>query len=249
MYQKHELFGELSSVDIAETLKACALEQKDEYMEDEADRFRECRALIEQSKTYKQVAAQFRKQDKLKQTGDTQPDANALEMSQLLALASEQVGARISLIEAGKMLSACDLPDKEQYDSQECDRFVEACTLIKQENKTYEEVAAHFGIAQQSRSDAHSILLDEVRQLLSQPAFNQAEEIRAALPQMAVEQLEEIKALFWQMTAQRLRQYVDSGQLEAEIRQASKSVLATSSGNSLGLLNPSSSPNQKRLPG
>ena len=29
MYQKHELFGELSSVDIAETLKACALEQKD----------------------------------------------------------------------------------------------------------------------------------------------------------------------------------------------------------------------------
>jgi hypothetical protein len=95
----------------------------------------------------------------------------------------------------------------------------------------------------------HSIVLEEVRQLLSQPAFSQAEQIREALPQMAVEQLEEIKALFWQMTAQRLRQYVDSGQLEAEIRQASKSVLATSSGNSLGLLNPSSSPNQKRLPG
>ena len=67
MYQKHELFGELSSVDIAETLKACALEQKDEYIEDEADRFRECRVLIEQGRNYKQAAAQFRKQDKLKQ--------------------------------------------------------------------------------------------------------------------------------------------------------------------------------------
>ncbi len=249
MYQKHELFGELSSEDIAETLKACALEQKDEYMEDEADRFRECRARLEQGKTYKQAAAQFRKQDKLKQTGDAQPDTNALEMSELLTLAGEQTGTRISLIEAGKILTACGLPDKEEYTGTECEVFLEACTLIKQENKTYEEVAAHFGVAQQSKSIAHNAVLEEVRQLLSQPAFSQAEEIRTALPQMAVEQLEEIKALFWQMTAQRLRQYVDSGQLEAEIRTASKSVLATSSGNSLGLLNPSSSPNQKRLPG
>lgn len=249
MYQKHELFGELSSVDIAETLKACTLEQKDEYMEDEADRFRECRTLIDEGKTYKQAAAQFRKQDKLKQTGDAQADTNTLEMSELLALASEQVGTRISLIDAGKILSACGLSDKEQYTGTEGDRFVEACTLVKEQGTTYEEVAAHFGVAQQSKVNTHSAVLEEVRQLLSQPAFSQAEEIRAALPQMAVEQLEEIKALFWQMTAQRLRQYVDSGQLEAEIRTASKSVLATSSGNSLGLLNPSSSPNQKRLPG
>ena len=170
-------------------------------------------------------------------------------MSELLTLAGEQVGTRISLIEAGKILSACGLPDKEEYTSVECEVFVKACTLIKQQGKTYQEVAAHFGITQQSKANAHSVLLDEVRQLLSQPAFSQAEQIREALPQMAVEQLEEIKALFWQMTAQRLRQYVDSGQLEAEIRTASKSVLATSSGNSLGLLPQIRSPNQKRLPG
>lgn len=248
MYQKHELFGELSSVDIAETLKACTLDSKDEYMEDEADRFRECRALIEKDKTYKQATAHFRRQDKLKQTGDTAGDSS-LELSELLAMACEQVGDRISLIEAGKILAACDLPDKEQYSATECEVFVEACTLIKQQGKTYEEVAEQFGVAPQGKSNAHGMLLDEVRQLLSQPAFSQAEQIREALPQMAVEQLEEIKALFWQMTAQRLRQYVDSGQLEAEIRQASKSVLATSSGNSLGLLGSSSSPNPKRLPG
>jgi hypothetical protein len=249
MRQRDEVFSNLDMEQIVSTLEACSVENKQEFTEDEFARIEYCRSLLEQGKTYKQAAAQFRKQDKLKQTGDIQPDTNELEISELLTLASEQAGTRITLIEAGKILSACDLPDKEQYDSQECEVFLEACTLVKQQNKTYEEVAAHFGIAQQSKSNAHSILLDEVRQLLSQPAFSQAEQIREALPQMAVEQLEEIKALFWQMTAQRLRQYVDSGQLEAEIRQASKSVLATSSGNSLGLLGSSSSPNQKRLPG
>lgn len=250
MRQRNEVFANLDSEQIISTLEACSLEDKQEFTEDESARIEYCRSLVEQQgKTYKQAAAQFRKQDKLKASGDAQANTNALEISELLAKASEQVGARISLIEAGKFLSACDLPDKEQYDSQECDRFVEACTLIKQQGKTYEEVAAHFGITQQSKVNAHRTVLEEVRQLLSQPAFSQAEQIREALPQMAVEQLEEIKALFWQMTAQRLRQYVDSGQLEAEIRTASKSVLATNSGNSLGLLNPSSSPNQKRLPG
>ena len=141
MYQKHELFGELSSEDISNTLTACTLEQKDEYIEDEADRFRECRALIKQGKTYKQATAHFRKQDKLKQTGDVQLYADGLEMAELLAIASEQGGTRISLIEAGKILSACNLPDKEEYTSVECDHFIEACTLIKQQGKTYEEVS------------------------------------------------------------------------------------------------------------
>lgn len=250
MRQRDEVFSNLDSEQIGSTLEACSLEDKQEFTEDEFARIQHCRSLVEQQgKTYKQAAAQFRKQDKVKQTGDAQPDTNSLELSELLTLASDQVGTRISLIEAGKILSACGLPDKEQYTGVECDHFIEACTLIKQQDKTYEEVAAHFGIAQQNKTNAHSVVLEEVRQLLSQPAFSQAEEIRAALPQMAVEQLEEIKALFWQMTAQRLRQYVDSGQLEAEIRAASKNVLTINSGNSLGLLNPSSSPNQKRLPG
>lgn len=250
MRQRDEVFSNLDSEQIGSTLEACSLEDKQEFTEDEFARIQHCRSLVEQQgKTYKQAAAQFRKQDKVKQTGDAQADINTLELSELLALASEQVGTRVSLIEAGKILSACGLPDQEQYTGTECDRFIDACTLIKQQNKTCEEVATHFGIPQESKTSAHSVVLEEVRQLLSQPAFSQAEEIRAALPQMAVEQLEEIKALFWQMTAQRLRQYVDSGQLEAEIRAASKNVLTINSGNSLGLLNPSSSPNQKRLPG
>lgn len=270
-YTKQDLQNlySLSLEDVDATLAACGLSlEQDEYSDEQIQSgFDVIRKYFNDAQTsdFATAAEMFSQQSlpKPKKTGRgkkssasleqelsaTTVEDNDLDISQLLALATQECGTRISLNEASKILSACGLPDKEQYTGTECDRFVEACTLVKQQNKTYEEIAAHFGIAQQSRSSAHNVVLEEVRQLLSQPAFSQAEEIRAALPQMAVEQLEEIKALFWQMTAQRLRQYVDSGQLEAEIRAASKNVLTINSGNSLGLLNPSSSPNQKRLPG
>ena len=229
MYQKHELFGELSSVDIAETLKACALEQKDEYMEDEADRFRECRALIEQGKTYKQAAAQFRKQDKLNQTGDAQADTNALEMSELLTLAGEQVGTRISLIEAGKILSACGLPDKEEYTVFEGEVFVEACTLIKQQSKTYEEVAVHFGVATALEDSLErQELLAEVQGIqgsVSSLSSTQTMQVMQALPQMSLEQLRAIKLQFLRDLNRELREYVESGRMQAEFQAAADTVI------------------------
>ena len=89
-------------------------------------------------------------------------------------------------------------------------------------------------------------LIEKVHNLLGQVSSTQADLIRTALPKMAVEQLQEVKALFWRMTAKRLKKYVDSGQLEAEIRTASKSVLATSLGKYLGLLMPNSSPKKAK---
>ncbi len=59
MYQKHELTTDLAPEDIADSLKACGLAEKDEYMEDEADRFRECRALIEKGRTYRTHLTSF----------------------------------------------------------------------------------------------------------------------------------------------------------------------------------------------
>lgn len=230
MYQKHELFGELSSVDITETLKACTLEQKDEYMEDEVDRFRECRALIEQGKTYKQAAAQFRKQDKLNQTNDAQPDANELEISELLALASDQVGKRISLIEVGKILSACNLQDKDQYSAIECEVFVEACTLVKQQGKTYQEVAAHFGVAQeQENSPERQQLLAQVQSRVQNSMLNmssaQALQMRQRLAEMSLEQLEAMQIQFYVDLERELREYVESGQMQAEFEAAAKTVI------------------------
>lgn len=150
MYQRTELFSTLSSEDIASTLSACTLPDKQEYTESEADRFRECRELIGQGKNYQQVTAHFRRIDKnLKQIAgeDGVDEAEAmLEISELLALASSQCETRISLKEAAVILDSCGLPDTEFYTSQQGDRFLEACELIKQQGKTYEEVMTHFGV-------------------------------------------------------------------------------------------------------
>lgn len=86
-----------------------------------------------------------------------------LNVAQLLAHASEQVGTRISLVEAVQIFSACGLPDKEQYTAQERDRFLVACEQFKQQNKSYEEVAAHFGF---SPNTDESPLLEQVGKII-----------------------------------------------------------------------------------
>lgn len=78
--------------------------------------------------------------------GDGVSKSEQVDVVELLARSSQQVGTRISLTEAVEIFSACGLLDKEQYSSLECDRFLEACKLFKQQNKSYKEVAAHFGV-------------------------------------------------------------------------------------------------------
>jgi len=47
------------------------------------------------------------------------------------------------LTEVVQIFDICGPPDQEQYTSAEGNRFLEACELIKKQNKTYEEVAKH----------------------------------------------------------------------------------------------------------
>ena len=149
MYQRAELFSTLSQEDISSTLSACTLVDKNEYTEKEADLFRSCRELFEQGMSYQQVVAHFRQTDKNLKQGDGKGEVDAeamLEISELLSLASTQCETRITLKEAAVILDSCGLPDTEFYTSEQGDRFLEACDLIKKENKTYQEVAAHFGV-------------------------------------------------------------------------------------------------------
>ena len=150
MYQRAELFSTLSQEDISSTLSACTLVDKNEYTEKEADLFRSCRELFEQGMSYQQVAAHFRQTDKNLKQGDGKDEVGRaeamLEISELLSLASTQCETRITLKEAAVILDSCGLPDTEFYTSEQGDRFLEACDLIKKENKTYSDVAAHFGV-------------------------------------------------------------------------------------------------------
>ncbi len=103
MYQRSELFSKLNSEDISSTLSACTLQDKEEYTEDEAERFRSCRELIEQGKSYKQVAAHFRRIDKNLRQGNEEDEVDTteamLEISELLSLASTQCETRMVVLQ------------------------------------------------------------------------------------------------------------------------------------------------------
>ncbi|MBD2534527.1 hypothetical protein H6G97_35610 [Nostoc flagelliforme FACHB-838] len=57
MYQPQELFNNLSPSEISRTLRLGGLPEKELYTENDADRFRECRTLIEQGGTDEEVMA------------------------------------------------------------------------------------------------------------------------------------------------------------------------------------------------
>ncbi len=222
MSETNDVFTDLAPQEVGAKEQECQPpSSKVEYTQAEVERFSQQRLEVEQSKA----------------------NAPTFECSQLLALACGQLQTNISLIEAGKIFSSCGLPEIKRYTTTECDRFIEACSLFKQQGKTLEEIALHFGV-----TPDNSTLVEEVHGLLGQVSSTQANLIRTALPKIAVEQLQEVKSLFWRMTARQLKKYVDSGQLETEIRHASENILATV-GKYLGLLMPNSSPKVKNLPG
>lgn len=97
-----------------------------------------------------EVQAKTKKQTKGKKLEDV--NANVIEQSdhlnvlELIALASKKCQTRITLSEAVQILDICGLCDQEQYTSFEGDHFLEACDLLKKQNKSSKEVAAHLGV-------------------------------------------------------------------------------------------------------
>lgn len=134
--------------DIDATLMACGLPvDQSEYSEEEIQsRFDFIRQSIQQGKTFKQAAAQFKRELKKRTTDAEFPPMNILEM---LTHMNSEYGIGLELTEAIEIMAACGLsPNQKQYRQLECERFLESCDLIKEQNKTYQEVAAHFGITQ-----------------------------------------------------------------------------------------------------
>ena len=250
-YSKQDLQNlySLSFEDVNATLAACGLSpEQDEYADEQIQSgFDVIRKYFNdvQVSDYAAATEMFNQQSlpKSKKTGRSKKQNNSLEqeldattvegdtldISQLLAQATSQCNTRISLIEAGKILSACGLPDKEQYTSTECDRFLEACTLIKQQDKTYQEVAVHFGVATApSESMERKELLAEVQGIqssVSSLSSTQTMQLMQALPQMSLEQLRAIKLQFLRDLNRELREYVESGRMQAEFQAAADTVI------------------------
>lgn len=262
MISSQDIFGTLSTEEIQRTLSSCYLPEKSEYTDDECHIFHECRSLIEQGKSSEELAQHFSYRSNLsvldESLADSEPktksrktaktkksDPKLLNIIELQSMASET--AKISLPETLKIISTCGLPTQDEYTQEECDRFIAACTL-KQQGKSYEEIAVEFGIDTDS-DEQQNVLLAEVEQMMdlaiAQLSSVQAEQIRQVLPKMSLAQLREIKAKFWRSTALKLREYVDSGQMEVEIRAAADIVVNERSLN----LAPVGDSSQKTLPG
>jgi len=196
MYQRHELFGDLPSDDVSASLNACDLAEKDEYTEDELYRFRECRQMVEQKgKTYKEVAELFQrngvipntqpqanKEDQIIEPGfqskvkkpknDKKPVAKLLDFFELISVSSKLLGSRVLPKEAIKIMEACGLSaDAEQYNQEECDRFLEACNLHKNQGKTHTET----DLLQQV-DDATDLIQEEVSAATDEIVQQKAEE-------------------------------------------------------------------------
>ena len=172
----------ISMEDVDATLNACGLPtDRDEYSDEEIQSgFDVIRSYFnnEQANDYDSAAELFKQQiglhqeslpeykPKTEQPATTstvsKPTAKGLAIHEVLSLASEQAGTRISLIEAGRILEACGLPDQDEYTDSECDRFLEACDLIKKQDKTYEEIAAYFEVRGADEADNVQQIVEQV---------------------------------------------------------------------------------------
>jgi len=202
MYQRQELFANVSPEDMPSTLNACALPEKEEYTDDEGDRLRECLVLREQGKSYDEIAQMFQQnglflsrehqssevepQQKGKKTKNgRKPAPKPLDFIELLSCAKELLGTGIPPKEAIKLLETCGLSaDAEQYSQPECDRFLEACDLHKNQGKTHTEISAHFGLSLEAPETDLLQQVDDATDLIQ-------EEVSAATDEMVQQKAEE----------------------------------------------------------
>lgn len=126
------------------------------------------------------------------------------------------MGAKISLGESLSILQACQ--DQNEYNQAECDRFLEACDLIKNQHKSFDEVAQHFGLNNstpdvdadellQQLGDTTALLDESERELIKEMVRQKAKGDMAGLPKLYLQSLlEEMKSPAFQQEWQQLRE-------------------------------------------
>ncbi|MFN6572027.1 hypothetical protein [Dendronalium sp. ChiSLP03b] len=168
MYKSLELFENLSPEEITRILLLSSITEKENYTEIEADRFHKCQELIQQNKTDEEIT-DLLSQD-LVSASEATPNFNfqaskpknskklekSKDISQLLLWSCKKLNAKISLTEAINILQFCGLQEQDEYNSAECDRFLEASGFIKRQEKTFEELRIYYGVQPTSETEAEN---------------------------------------------------------------------------------------------
>jgi hypothetical protein len=211
----------LSTEDVNATLEVCGLPvDKQEYGDEEiaAVDFQQAVELVKQQNSDTSTASTARENEAPE--GKKKRKAKPLDITDLLGKARNK-GFKLTLLDTMQVLQACGLSEKDEYSLPECDRFLEACDLIKNQHKSVEEVAQHFGLSTnnptpeadidtdellQQLGDTTALLGEEERELIREMVRQKAKGDMAGLPKLYLQSLlEEMRSPAFQQEWQQLR--------------------------------------------
>nr|WP_322714916.1 hypothetical protein [Nostoc sp. ChiSLP03a]MDZ8216203.1 hypothetical protein [Nostoc sp. ChiSLP03a] len=234
MYQPQELFNDLSPSEISRTLRLSGIPEKESYTENDADRFRECRTLIEQGRNDEEVMAllspivdnalsetQGNSSSSTKNGGKKQGKKAQLplDITELLVIARER-GYKIALSQALIILQVCGLSEQDEYSPDECERFLETYKSIKEQNKSFEEVAASLTTLGKSEN-SQQLKLDAVIENVSEKAVAAREDLSSLIDKITAAQAEEapelVQSLYLKNVALKLQQSDSENNLFAQL--------------------------------
>ncbi|BBD70097.1 hypothetical protein NIES4072_64770 [Nostoc commune NIES-4072] len=236
MYQPQELFNNLSPSEISRTLRLSGIPEKELYTENDADRFRECRTLIEQGRNDEEVMAllspvvdnalsetQGNSSSSTKNGGKKQGKKaqSPLDITELLVIARER-GYKIALSQALLILQVCGLSEQDEYSPDECERFLETYKSIKEQNKSFEEVAASLTTLSKSEN-SQQLKLDAVIENVSEKAVAAREDLSSLIDKITAAQAEEapelVQSLYLKNVALKLQQSDSENNLFAQLEE------------------------------
>ncbi|MFS0518926.1 hypothetical protein ACEYW6_30115 [Nostoc sp. UIC 10607] len=236
MYQPQELFNDLSPSEISRTLRLSGIPEKESYTENDADRFRECRTLIEQGRNDEEVMAllspivdnalsetQGNSSSSTKNGGKKQGKKAQLplDITELLVIARER-GYKIALSQALIILQVCGLSEQDEYSPDECERFLETYKSIKEQNKSFEEVAASLTTLGKSEN-SQQLKLDAVIENVSEKAVAAREDLSSLIDKITAAQAEEapelVQSLYLKNVALKLQQSDSENNLFAQLEE------------------------------
>lgn len=236
MYQPQELFNNLSPSEISRTLRLSGIPEKELYTENDADRFRECRTLIEQGGNDEEVMAllspvvdnalsetQGNSSSSTKNGGKKQGKKAQLplDITELLVIARER-GYKIALSHALLILQVCGLSEQDEYSPDECERFLETYKSIKEQNKSFEEVASELAALNES-GISQQLKLDAVIENVSEKAVAARDELSNLINRITAAEAEEItdlvQSLYLKNVALKLQQSDSGNNLFAQLEE------------------------------
>lgn len=236
MYQPQELFNNLSPSEISRTLRLSGIPEKELYTENDADRFRECRTLIEQGGNDEEVMAllspivdnalsetQGNSSSSTKNGGKKQGKKGQLplDITELLVIARE-IGYKIALSQALLILQVCGLSEQDEYSPDECERFLETYKSIKEQNKSFEEVASELAALNES-GISQQLKLDAVIENVSEKAVAARDDLSNLIDRITAAEAEEItglvQSLYLKNVALKLQQSDSGNNLFAQLEE------------------------------